>query len=252
MLNMVEMRFNLPALIRFVGDHLPRAHRLGAAADAGYLAKVALSTAFGTVPKPFRVLPLPKGSPVMTVLFYAAHPAEHWRDLLAITAPPSLLAALDPADIRSKTMPERYPAPPFQLDVLFAPTVQFSAAKDTLGRGKAFELPAFEADRRAWLAANPGAAAGDYPGAVQDSNLAFLLRKMPEGFTLDSYDELRSEVVPLPRPDHAGGIVRPTVPVVSARCLIRITDPAAFNAALARGVGRHRAYGLGMAMLRAA
>ena len=45
---------------------------------------------------------------------------------------------------------------------------------------------------------------------------------------------------------------RPTLPEVIAGSTLIITDPTAFRVALARGIGRHRAFGFGMLLLKPA
>lgn len=73
------------------------------------------------------------------------------------------------------------------------------------------------------------------------------------GFTIDELRICGHRRVSVLRKDHARGGRRETqLPEVHASGTCRVTDPAAFATALARGVGRHRAFGFGMMLLRPA
>lgn len=227
--------------------------------DPGYVLHRALRDGFGASgPQPFRLVERPGEPPHL--LGYAAVDAAALRAALALAEPGP--ERVFPADrIEAKSMPDRFAAGHrLGFELRACPVVRTRASDGRRTREidaflhRALAAPVDEPlDREhvyvAWLGRHL-AAAGAEPLAVR-------LR----AFTL----------TPLARRTHASPNGRGTTPNGAARRLLasasrgaarrpdalfvgtlQVRDPDAFAVALARGIGRHRAFGFGMLLLRPA
>lgn len=202
--------------------------------------------------QPFRLLVAAKGG--ASLYGYSLQPPEILRDTARTVAPPEALALLPLDRMDAKPMPQDWrEGQVLGFDLRAVPVVRLHAAipasVDHRGR-----------PRKAWRA-----------GAEIDILLAHVLRNAPDGDPAaqearreDLYlDWLAARLAP------AAELVRDQtrmarfqririardnlseVPEAVFHGSLRITDPAAFAHLLARGVGRHCAYGFGMLLLRA-
>lgn len=253
-LHLVQLLPDGAALARF-------AHARGLPdGDAGYVLHRALRDAFGNAaPQPFRLLDAPGRQ--ARLLGYAPAGAPDLRDALALAEPD--IDRVFPADgIDSKAMPARFePGRQLGFDVRVCPLVRTKASDDP---GRQREVDAFVHEARALPPDAPLAREAVYAAWLRDklaAGGAELVAARLAGFAL----------APLVRRTHAspqgGGKAKDGPPrrLLAAagrgaarrpdatfRGTLRVADPERFQALLARGVGRHRAFGFGMLLLRPA
>lgn len=246
-LSLVQMLPSNAALVRY-------AHRAGLPdADPGYLWHRALRDAFGAIaPQPFRMLDGAGRPP--RLLGYTAADHDHLRAALAL-APPDLDAVFPLEDIASKPLPLPFGvASRLAFETRVCPVVRTSVGTGSRKR----ELDAFvhhaetvrdepKPDREAvycsWLATR-----------LEDAGARLMEARM-EGFRL----------LPLVRRRHARrgategegkafqllaqGKRAARRPEVIFKGVLEVIDADRFGGCLARGIGRHRAFGYGMLLL---
>lgn len=197
--------------------------------------------------QPFRLTAPPRRRTGSLYAYTGVDPAE-LVETAALAAMPEVVAALSPASLEKKPMPTAFlPGRRVGIDVRLRPTVRLLrdvAAPPGGGHGfqKGAEIDAFlaealthedrgamealgrtrEAVYRDWLAARLQGVA-----CVEDVRLAAFRRTLA-----------------------ARGGIGHEAPDVTLHGTIRIEDPERFADLLKRGVGRHRAYGFGMLLLR--
>lgn len=232
--------------------------------DLSYAAHAFLAETFGPgVLQPFRLQEGEAAGGRAPLLYgYSDRDAGQLAELGQLYADPAVLSALGLSahPPESKPMPERFAAGQRLGFELRARPVVRSRREADGGRTR---------ERDAFLAALPaerpmgGAAPGLSREAVYRSWLAERLgtaaqlaqRPQADGGSLP-WAELsalrRSRVLRRSQPDAAGGRVPRVVegPDVTFRGLLEIADPEAFRTLLRKGVGRHRAFGFGMLLLR--
>jgi len=218
-----------------------RAGLLRGGADPGYAWHAILRAAFGAAaPQPFRLLEPDRGAP--NLLAYSDQDAATLRRLAATRGDPAVATALDLAAMASKPMPETVPAGArFDFELRARPVRRVDRAGD---RDRTRERDAFlvaietapddarvdrEAVYRAWLVArleSAGVAAADNLQVLSQRRARILRRNRDRALTaIDGPDVVMR-----------GGLT--------------VRDPTRFAAALRRGIGRHRAFGFGMLLLR--
>lgn len=212
--------------------------------DDGYAWHALLVAAFGKslAPKPFRVLAR-RGRPPQ-LLAYSVVGIDELKAAAGDFADPKVIAALALDTLASKAMPMFAAGRRLGVSVRLRPIVRTDRDGD---RTKTRELDAY-------VAACEAAA----PGAPPDRSRVYLdwarARFAAAGTEVERLRLDGSEgtgVVRRGRPGPDGG--RPLVPVagraVTVVGTIRVADAERFVAALARGLGRHRAFGYGMLLL---
>ncbi len=230
-------------------------------ADPGYVVHALLAALFGAdAPQPF-ALPtdwggLAHGDPtILPVLAYARRPLADLQDRARAVALPSVYQAVSWDDAGCKPMPARFPAGlALGFEVRACPVVRVArgsshtrqpgrevdaalAADWAAADGRLPERPGREEVYRAWLSDQMARSGGARTDAVEitGQRRADLFRRGAR-----------------PKTDAPGK--RPSTwlqrPDVVFRGRLEVTDPAAFGTWLARGVGRHRAFGFGMLLLR--
>jgi CRISPR system Cascade subunit CasE len=211
--------------------------------DAGYAWHALLTAVFGRerAPRPFRVLAR-RGRPPQ-LLAYSAHDGASLRAHAAEFACPRALAALGADRLAAKPMPVFAAGRRLAFSLRVRPTVRRDRDGD---RRQTAELDAAVA------------ALGPRPHDPADRAAVYLgwIRRQLEaaGAAVESLrlDGVIGDLAPRRgRPDPAG--VRRLVNVpghsVTAAGGLRVVDAGPFAAALARGIGRHRAFGYGMLLL---
>jgi len=256
-LHMLQLEIRAPGLARWAHGHgIPTE-------DEGYLLHRLLRDAFGALaPQPFRWFP-PAGRAPGRLLGYGAHDASVLRDALAL-AEPLLEAALPTAAIASKAMPSAFAAgKAYGFEVRACPIVR---TKRGDGGESNRELDVFlhrclaapdepvtrEPVYTGWLGGKLAAGGAEILEArVHRFEQAPLVRRRhPDSEALQA-GAVAGRPARLHRTER-GRRVMARRPDVTFRGTLRISDPKHFRELLARGVGRHRAFGYGMLLLRPA
>jgi CRISPR system Cascade subunit CasE len=213
--------------------------------DSGYLVHCALGELFGErAPKPFALDG--ERHRHMRVLGYASVDGDALRAEADALASPGVHSLVDWRALATKPMPSNWPAGTrlgFQLRA--CPVVRMASAGARHRKGA--EVDAFLA--RCWEVGEgvPVDRQEVYSGWLRDQ----LDRRGGAVLTdvrVESFKRLR-----LVRRTHESEGRRSRLaerPDVLFRGALEVTDPTAFAALLARGVGRHRAFGFGMILLR--
>ncbi|MDK2955369.1 MAG: system Cascade subunit CasE [Desulfovibrionales bacterium] len=205
--------------------------------DEGYLLHVALRKAFGGAsPQPFALKKNRAGD--WTVLGYGPDGADDLRREQSMIASPLLTEAFQPRGVASKAMPEDWPAGRrFGFEVCCCP----------IKRGKAGQGPA---EHDVYLRERLHEAETS-PDQVYRDWLAEELARYEAADLLGCEAPVVRSFRPVRRGPRGPRRLRSDRKAVAFSGTLRIRDPAGFEALLARGLGRHRAFGFGMLLLRA-
>lgn len=227
-LHLVRLRLDRPPLMRFARDQgLLRDDDEG----HGYVLHAWLAAMFGLhAPRPFRLLES-NGE----LLGYTAADAATLTDHAQAFATPQAWSALVPGSLATKPMPIAWrTGQRLQLDVLACPISRKG------GSEKDVYLRAL--DRL-----------GDATPSRADVYLDWFSRQCAGAVTIEHaelYGLARRRLLRRGRPDgglrRLHGIERPQA---LFRAVAQIQDVSAFGLLLARGIGRHRAFGFGMLLL---
>ncbi len=207
--------------------------------DDGYGWHALLAAGFGALaPKPFRVLGRP-GRPPQLLAYSTAPLAElraHARDF----ADPLVIAALRPELAQEKPMPALGSGRRLGFEVRLRPTLRRDRDGD---RGRVAEIDAYVAACRA-------AGDDDAPDRAEIYREWLKARLVGQGARIETARAVELRRLPMLR----RGRDRRLTPVeghcVTFAGTLLTQDEEAFAALLARGVGRHRAFGYGMLLLR--
>ncbi len=229
---MVQMPPDMARLIRWAAGHGLLAEH--ADADLGYVLHAALAAAFGPMaPKPFALLHPPRRE--ASILGYTTHAGAALRDQAAAFAEPEVYAMLGLDRIADKPMPDRFATGQrLGFGIRGRPVVRSDRDGN---RDRVIEKDVF-------LQSPPGS---DRGGVYAD----WLARQLTAGgarvlrVTLDSYRRTRVQRRGSDRSLHLS-----EGPDANFSGMLEVTDADAFAHLLARGVGRHRAFGFGMLLLR--
>lgn len=247
-LTLVRLRPDLPALAAAAARHRllpPRGD------DLGYALHAALAALFGAkAPRPFALRQRERGG--AELLGYTIASVGELRTLAALPGadgPEELRAALCPATLEPKPMPSAWPAAlRLRFEVRLRPVLRTRQGRDG---------PVREHD--AFLHARDAARAADTvpPEDREAVYRALLARELARegaaellGAELVAVRRLRV----LRRPATPEGGRRPAAiegPEARFAGTLRIADGDAFGRLVARGLGRHRAFGFGMLLLSA-
>lgn len=239
-IHLVQVPVSVPSLHRWAG------RRFGGVIDEGQVLHHLLGELFGpSVLQPFRLLVAPRAQSG-TIFAYSDRSADGLIAQAELTATPDLLAALPVSDIASIPRPASTwkAGQRIGFDLRVRPVVRIHSAivgQDADGQDisipRGSEIDAYlsailrdrettrEATYHDWLAKR-------ITGATLD----------PESTRMASYQ--RTKIIRNRRSLDG--------PDVVFHGTMTVTEPDAFAAMLAKGVGRHRAYGYGMLLLRPA
>ena len=225
--------------------------------DSGYVVHRALRDAFGRLaPQPFRLLDAP-GKPAK-LLGYGPADKAMLQEALALAEPD--LDHVFPADrIDSKAMPERFhTGVALAFEARLCPLVRTKAITD---RSRHRELDAF-LHRALGSPATPLVREAVYVEWLRErlsNGSAELLTARMTAFALTPLVR-RAHASPTGRTSTREGAPRRLLsgerrassrrPDVVLAGSLRVLDPDGFRELLAKGVGRHRAFGFGMLLLR--
>ena len=204
--------------------------------DLGYVLHALLHAAFGALaPRPYALQQRPQRP--AQLLAYTGHPVAALRAQAAAFAEPAASEALGVASLAGKAMPDRFVAGQhLGFTVHVRPVVRTDKDGD---RDRAKEVDAF-------LLSPIGSGRGEVYAAWLARHLA------AGGATLDGVALDAFQLLPVQRRDGARRLRGLGGPDATLSGTLRVTDPDAFAALLTRGVGRHRAFGYGMLLLRPA
>ena len=211
--------------------------------DADHGMHCLLVESFGgdLAPKPFRLI-LPRGGSRGCLYGYGRAGAEELRDAASAYADPLQCRALPASSIDSKPMPSEWPVGKrLGFEARVRPIVR-RTDKAECRPGKewdAFQLEAIRYPK------------GEMPRSREEVYTDWLSRQLDgrggaalESATLQLFQ--RTRAVRKRQSRYSEG------PDALMRGVLTVTDGQAFAELLARGVGRHRAYGYGMLLLRPA
>ncbi len=256
MLHMLQITVDLEALLRSMSALGLRWDPRQGELDVDYLVHAGLRRLFAEVaPQPFRVLPHPTHAGRRWVLGYGFEDASALAGKLA-AAPGERRGIVIADGIRSRPMPERWRVGQrYRFEVRCCPVIRRSS-----------DGPLTNAGRPAWRRGSEVdvfvARAGSDPKrnwTRQDVYREWLIDRLGDVVEVDP-DEVRLtgfRLTPLIRGmasrDREGRrrFRRvPRRPDAVLRGTLEVREPDGFSRLLARGVGRHRAFGFGMLLLR--
>ena len=212
--------------------------------DADHAMHCLLTESFGELaPRPFRLI-MPRGQARGVLYGYARHEASALHDAAGTYADPSQLLILPPDRIAGKPMPLVWRmGNRLGFETRIRPIVRRSRNADCRP-GKECDAFALEASRYP---------KGEMPHSRETVYADWLFSQFDRrgGAQLDRdrtklVSFQRTRAVRKRHARHSEG------PDAVMRGVLTITDPDAFSSLLARGIGRHRAYGYGMLLLRPA
>ena len=212
-----------------------------------------LAESFGNLaPKPFRLM-LPRGGPTGVLYGYGRNDADALREMADIYADPLQSRIILADEMDSKAMPSAWRVGQrLGFEVRLRPVVR-RARKDADHRHR--EMDAFQAEaERHPKGEMPRSREQVYADWLSDR---FAIQLSDESIRRRgaSLDLTQTRLVSFQR-TRAYRKARDTRysegPDALMRGVLTITDAEAFAALLAKGVGRHRAYGFGMLLLRPA
>ena len=245
-LQMIRADIDMRSFHRWAGS---RRMMSRSAFDEGYAMHCLLTESFGELaPRPFRMIAPrgrkrgPSGSRRLRgVLYgYGSAGAGALRDASALYADPLQCAALQVDGLKGKPMPVAWkPGQRLGFELLVRPTIRRSK--------RAASHPGTERDAFLWEAIQHPQ--GEMARSREEVYTDWLRQQLQrrggaqlEEASLKSFR--RTRVI---RRRGAPPIEGPDAVMTGA---LTITDPESFTELLARGVGRHRAYGYGMLLLR--
>ena len=202
-----------------------------------------LTECFGDLaPRPFRLI-LPRGNSAGCLYGYGLSGADELREAAAICSDPLQASIIPASTLDTKPMPTEWrTGKRLGFEVRIRPIIRKSRGS---GREEA-ELDAFQVKAETF-------SRGEMPYSREQVYSDWLSDQLTRigGASLDvertrlvSFERTRA-VRKLHRRYSEG-------PDAVMRGILTITDSAAFDGLLARGIGRHRAYGYGMLLLRPA
>lgn len=222
--------------------------------DRGYMVHAALVALFGeAAPKPFTITGETSGR--ISVYAYADVDLKTLTEIRDPVSRPDVDRLIDWSTAADKPMPVLPAGSRFKFSIRICPTVRLG--RQPVGaHASGSEVDAFIVARERWEADGKNELTRPERANVYADWLTSAVERQSgaavEAVRLSSFrmgTTLRkAEVMPNAR----RRIVRQSRPVAEMEGLIRITDPDAFTGLLARGIGRHRAFGFGMLLLRRA
>jgi CRISPR system Cascade subunit CasE len=217
--------------------------------DLGYALHAATQATLGALaPRPFVVRQREHQASVVPVHelvgYVAATQAELERAAQLPPPDPLAAAAVGLQTLDARTMPAQWRnGERLSFEARVAPLVRSRTAR----AGAVVEIDA----------AHHRSLAGDTPGDREAAYGAWLARELQRGgaATLASWATLRFQLTPIARRSQTRdgmtgrNLSKGLVPDLTVRGELLVVDGAAFNALLARGLGRHRAFGYGCLLL---
>ena len=238
--NMIRAGIDMRAFYRWAGS---RGMISRNAFDPGFAMHCLLTESFGRdlAPKPFRVIiPRDRNRAHGTFYAYSGSTADELREAAAAFADPLQSKIISSSTMDNKTMPNSWrTGQRLGFEALIRPVVRCGRGSDRPGK----ERDAFQSEaERHPKGEMPRSREQVYRGWLFD-RLALRGARLEEA-RLRSFQRVR--VVRKLRKHASEG------PDAVMQGTLEVTDPAMFADLVAGGVGRHRAYGYGMLLLRSA
>ena len=251
--NMVYLPLDWNAFCCWTGNRKLIGHGV---LDEGFALHQLLSSVFGkSVLQPFRLFH-PSRAPTATLYAYSDQGQDDLRDLAGVVGPPDCLNVLKVGELLTKPMPKHFrEGQRLGFDVRVRPIrrlghdLRDSQSGRVLRKGReidAYRLELLHRSPNGWR--NAGERAGKSGISREYVYLNWLSERLADVAHVDERncrigDFRRSRAL---RGDGKG----PEGPdaTLHGECVIR--DPTGFAARLRKGVGRHRAYGYGMLIVR--
>lgn len=244
-LHLIRLGLRLPALAEWAAR---RGRMQEAGFDEGRALHHLLGETFGPgALQPFRLLAAPGGREA-SLYGYSATGAEELRETAEAIALPEALAVLPLAGLEAKPMPAVWRAGQrLGFDIRLRPVVRLAksvpAHADAGGRSRPARKAGAETD--AFLACVLRAAGSAVETTREAVYTDWLADRLAPAARLVETRLVRFQRSRAVRDDVIEG------PDATLQGTLEIVAPEAFAGLLARGVGRHRAYGYGMVLLRA-
>lgn len=238
-MHMIELPLDAAALTRFAWQQGHAGKQNHSDEDFGYATHAWLTATLNDLaPRPYRLMETRRG---LRLLGYTAEPIAQLIEHAQTFAQPAALAVCDWAAAAGKAMPAAW----------------------TAGRRLGFEIRACpvsrgERERDLYLVEVDAAkAAGREPASRNDIYTRWLIAQLqrdnaagadPRSLALTGFRRVRGlRLSRAAQGRQHRGVERPDALFIGE---LTVHDPAAFDALLARGIGRHRAFGFGMMLLR--
>lgn len=249
-LNLIRAPIATQHLARWAGERGWVRRRSGIVAfDEGRALHHLLGEVFGPgTLRPFRLLVPPRGH-TGNLYAYSSLDAATLREAAAVQSLPDHLNVLILDRLASKSMPDVWRVGQrLGFDLHTRPVRRLRHDLETssgrIGKGKEIDAFLLEALRQ-----HPAAPDGMVQGnrTREEVYLDWLIERLGSAARLD---RSASRLARFHRVRVSRGNRGPEGPDATIHGTLTVTDPASFAALLARGVGRHRAYGYGMLLLR--
>ena len=222
--------------------------------DEGYALHILLSAMFGkAVLQPFRLFATER-RPSAALYAYSDVDTDTLRHTAAAVAPPDCLAVIDPQKMQSKRMPSAFePGRRLGFEARLRPVRRLRQdltdpqANRPLPKGSEVDAFRLEAIRRFPLGwKDPGAAASKNGVTRLSVYTEWLAERFGDAVTVEQCNLVsfkRSRVI-------RGTGQCPEGPAATLHGTLTVSNPKVFARILRNGVGRHRAYGYGLLLLR--
>ena len=238
--NMIRADIDLRSFYRWAGS---RGMISRNAFDPGFAMHCLLTESFGRdlAPKPFRVI-IPRDRNIQSGILYGYAECDvgELRDATQTFACPLQAKVLSASSIMSKTMPDSWRAGQrLGFEVLVRPIVRCGRGSDRTGK----ERDAFQSEAELHPQGEMRRTREQVYGDWLSDRLTQKGARLEEA-RLRSFQRVR--VVRKLRSHASEG------PDAVMQGTLEVTDPTMFALLIANGIGRHRAYGYGMLLLRPA
>lgn len=239
-LSLVRARISVPELSRWAAER-GRIQRRGF--DEGRALHHLLAECVGPGKlQPFRLMVPPRGQSG-SLYAYTEASGDELLESLRTVAPPEHLRVLAPETLETKPMPDDWrTGQRIGFDCRIRPVRRLASGLGKFAKGR--ELDAFLV---AALRGEPDRTPAK-PGPTRETVYLDWLAERIEGAA--SLDRVASRLAAVRRRRVARGEAELEGPEATVHGTLEITDPNRFAELLVRGIGRHRAYGYGMLLLR--
>jgi CRISPR system Cascade subunit CasE len=234
-LYLIELRPDPAALLRFAEDQGINSRR---DEDLGYVTHAWLAATFGAgAPKPFRLLQDRRNSGPPRLLGISRRSGEELAEHACAFASPLALRVCPFGDgVPAKPMPDRWrPGRRLGFELLACPISRLGKNEDDVYRRHRREREE----------------SGQEPETRAEVYRRWLARQLGDACSLEDYslDGFRNMRLLRRAADGRRDFLAPQALFAG---ILQVKNNEAFNTLLARGVGRHRAFGCGMLLLRPA
>lgn len=233
-IHLVDLRLHMPSLVKFFHDQ-----GFGQGTrdeDLGYLVHTWLAAALGShAPKPWRIINA--GSPFLRVLGYSAYDAETLQHDISTLAAPSVAAAVEHSQdtLRSRPLPSFAPGTSLGFEVLVCPVLRNHGVEQDIWLSQPYRSRAESYTQ--WVADKI-----HQTQAAQVQSTALVQWRL--------ISQLRQGSINHPSGARERKHLRR--PQALVRGVLTVQDGPAFEDLIRHGIGRHRAFGYGMILLRPA